>query len=408
MALRLAIGDGIEELRANRLRTALQFSGVALGVASVITALALMAGERAHDLDTLEKRGGARRLDVRPKNAGWTALGEDTKAPFTLEDLAAIRRDLSDRIEAINAAEVIFDRVETERHSRDRNVSGVLPEYPVFNDFYAEEGRFLTWADMDQASRVCVLGWTCKSELFGAGDAIGRSVRIKGEPYQVVGVMQRKELHWNKFDNSNALEWMNRLTLVPLSTVHKRVTGKSEIATFQVMAKQADDVPKLQEALRVLLWRRHHRKEDFMFVARQRQFEKNQQAKMAYNLVFFGVGAISLIVGGMVIMNILLASLSSRIREIGVKKAIGAKPLDLFVQFLVEAVGVAFAGSVAGCLVGGSLSSIVADFANLHSALPFWVVFTSVFSAVFVGLAFGIYPAIKAARVTPVEALRYE
>lgn len=406
MAFAYTLRNGVEELAANPLRSALQLSGIALGVASIVTALAIVAGERENDIRQVEKRGGLTRIDVRPLQAGWQDALYATDSPFDLRDLAAVHAHLGDRLSALNASVSAAGRLESGRVERDIPALGVLPEYERFNDFYASEGRFLTWSDVDEAAPVCILGDTLRHELFGPGDAVGRRVRFEGQALTIVGVMERKELKF--LGNHNALEWMNKLLLVPLSAVQKRFTGSPYIATFQVMARAPEDVTGVKDDLRLLLRRRHHGREDFELIVRQDQFERTQRIKLVYNLFFVGIVAISLAVAGIVIMNILLASLSTRVREIGVRKAIGAQSADVFFQFLTESITVALAGAVIGILLGTIGAQIVARIVDLHASVPLWILAVAIFMAMGTGVAFGLYPAWRASRVPPVEALRYE
>ena len=213
-------------------------------------------------------------------------------------------------------------------------------------DFHPAEGRFLTQEDLARSAKVVVLGSTRREELFGGRDAIGQLVSIGGDRYTVVGVMQRKEFYWNSA-NRNNLEWMNRFVFVPVTSMITRMAGDREnqkVAYINVQVRDVKDMEQAQEQVTTILRRAHGGVVDFQVFNRKAFMRQREQQGRIYDVTFLTCGAISLLVGGIVIMNILLASFNERVREVGTRKALGATGLNIMAQFLVESVVVTIFG----------------------------------------------------------------
>jgi putative ABC transport system permease protein len=404
------IGDGLADVRAHAGRTALQTIGVVLGVASVVGTMGLTAGGREQSLKYYAESGGVLKVLVypRPVEAVHASAKQRSSRGLTLDDVAAIR-DSIPGFELVEAEVSQHMTVRTARTTRNFRVNGVAPEYAEFNELEVERGRFITPEDMATRAAYCVLGADRAQELFGGGDPLGSLVRIGQHSYRVAGVLRYREFYWNRADTYNALGWMNRLVIVPITTLQARELGAGVDKVDDIglrlasVAAHDDAVPALK---RLLLAR--HGAEDFQVYDRQDRLQQMNENGKVYDLTFQVCGLISLLVGGIVVANILLASFTERMREVGVRKALGARGWHIAVQFLLESAIVTGIGGVAGLALGVGFVHGIAHLLEQPAALTPAMVTAAVVAATVVGLVFGLYPAVKAARLDPVVALRYE
>ncbi len=410
MNLLEVVSDGFQDVRANAGRTALQTLGVVLGVASVVATMGLTAGGRAQSMQYYTQSGGVLKVLVWSKAAETvhTSARELASRGLTLDDIAAVRAS----IPAFDLVEPEVNRrlqITTPRATRRYDVSGVGPLYGELNELRLERGRFITDDDLRSSATVCVLGADRAREFFGSEDPVGKQIRIGDHLYTVAGVQEYREFFWNAGDNYNALGWMNEMVLVPVTAMQGRHIGAGERKVDQIGLRMAsvDVYEKAVPALRRLLFNRHGA-DDFEVYARKERMEQMNQNGQAYNIAFTVCGLISLLVGGIVVANILMASFTERMREVGVRKALGAKGWHIAVQFLLESAIVTGIGGTAGLALGIGFVHIMAGMLNQPAALTPAMVLGAVASATTVGLVFGFYPAVKAARLDPVVALRYE
>lgn len=410
MNLLEVVSDGFADVRAHAARTVLQTLGVVLGVASVVSTMGLTAGGRAQSMQYYTQSGGVLKVLVwsKPAETVHASARELASRGLTLEDIAAIRAS----IPAFELVEPEVNRrlqVSSPRLTRRYEVSGVGPLYADLNDLQLEGGRFITDDDLRSSSTVCVLGADRAREFFGSDDPTGRPLRIGDHLYRVVGVEPLREFYWNAGDTYNALGWMNEMILVPATTMQARHIGAGERKVDQIGLRMAsvDVYDKAVPALRRLLANRHGA-DDFQVYARKERLEQMNQNGKVYDIAFSVCGLISLLVGGIVVANILMASFTERMREVGVRKALGAKGWHIAVQFLLEAAIVTGLGGAAGLALGVGFVHIMAGMLNQPAALTPSMVLGAVASATTVGVVFGFFPAVKAARLDPVVALRYE
>jgi putative ABC transport system permease protein len=404
-----AVADGFAEVRAHARRTTLQTLGVIMGVASVVATLGMMAGEKAQSMRYYEQSGGVLKGAIFPKPVETvrTSARDLASRGLTLADANAIRAS----VPGLAVVEVQVSRellVRSTLAEKVYDVSGVGPGYMDLQDLWLDHGRFITDDDMASAAAVCVLGADRARELFGTGDPVGGSVRIGSELYRVAGVMKFREFYWGREDY-NGLGWMNELLMVPATAMLAREVGAGEdrISSVWWRLKSADDFKETVPALGRLMLARHG-VEDFRVWSRQDRMQQMEQQGQVYNITFTVCGAIALIVGCIVVANILLASLTERMREVGVRKALGAKGWHVAVQFLVESLVVSGLGGAVGLALGvGFVHAIAAALSHDPVLTPTMLV-GAVLSAGLVGLISGLYPAFRAWRLDPVVALRYE
>jgi ABC-type antimicrobial peptide transport system permease subunit len=289
-------------------------------------------------------------------------------------------------------------------------VAGSTPTYEHMYDFHPVEGRFLTAEDVARSAKVVVLGSTRREQLFGGRPAVGQVISIGADRYTVVGVMERKEFYWNSA-NRNALEWMNEMMFLPVTSVITRMVGdrqNQKVAYINVQVRDVKDMEKATDEVKAILRRAHGGVEDFQVFNRAAFMQQMDEQGRIYDITFLTCGTISLLVGGIVIMNILLASFNERIREVGTRKALGATGLNILAQFLVESVVVTIVGGLLGLGLGVGFTHAMSVLIQQPVVMTAQNMVLGLAFAVTIGIFFGFYPAIRAARLNPIEALRYE
>jgi ABC-type antimicrobial peptide transport system permease subunit len=403
--------DGVVDMNAHRSRSLLQLVGIVLGVASVVATFGLIDGGRRQALEFYDETGGIRKMFVRNKESeGATkTAAERGSVGLTYNDAVALSRTAT-RLELVEPTVERFELVRGPGFERRMSVSGATPSYEPMYGFHPAEGRFLTPEDLTSSANVAVLGSTRREEIFGARPAVGRTVMIGAIPFTVVGVMKRKEFYFNSA-NQNALEWMNRLVFVPVTAVLNRMSGDrkaQKVAYINVQVRDVKEMDVSMEEVRTILRRAHGGVEDFDVFNRAARMQQMQEQNRMYDVTFLVCGTISLLVGGIVIMNILLASFNERIREVGTRKAIGATGLNIMAQFLVESVVVTIFGGLLGVVVGFGFMTVMSELIQQPVVMSPRIVFLGLLFSVTVGIFFGFYPAVKAARLNPIQALRYE
>jgi putative ABC transport system permease protein len=419
MNLLESVVSGIHVLWSHKMRTFLTLLGVMIGVAAVIGMISIGDGAKTIIMEDSEKLGGAtmirfRRARYIQKDGRW--VRNNSEEQFTYEDALAIEKECP-------SVEHVIPSIPIRRGGRLSRGSGiamremyagyegVTPSFKEAMKWDIERGRFISDADIEYATFVCALGQDVLTELYDYDeDPIGTEVRIRGQRFTVVGVMKPRGRSLRYGFN------LDDEVFVPLTTVQQRFTGNDYISSLSVKAKSIHLVPRaMAEAAEVL--KKRHRGEEFFDT---RDVASGLDFVLKINkiikILLTGVAGFSLLIGGIGIMNIMLVSVAERTREIGLRKAIGAKPSDILVQFLIEAVLLcAFGGCLGllmGVLFGSGVAWIVTSFIiktiNWPSALPiFWAIISLIFSAA-IGVFFGLYPAVRASQLPPVDALRTE
>lgn len=406
-----SVVDGIVDIDSHRTRSLLQLVGIVLGVASVVATFGLIDGGRRQVMEFFEYTGGVRkmRIDDKQTSAAVKTAAEKSSLGLTYEDALALSRQ-APSLELIEPTIQRLELVRAPGFEKSLDVSGATAAYAPMYNFHAAEGRFITAEDLARSSKVVVLGSTRREQIFGARPAVGRTLSVAGTSYQVVGVMERKEFYWNSA-NDNSLEWMNEMVFVPITSVLNRMSGDrrgQKVAYVNVQVRDVKEMDNAMQEVAAVLRRSHGGVEDFEIYNRVQRMKEMQEQGRIYDVTFMVCGTISLLVGGIVIMNILLASFNERVREVGTRKALGATGLNIMAQFLVESVVVTLMGGLLGVALGAGFTHAISALIQQPVVLSPAMILTGLLFSVIVGVFFGFYPAVKAARLNPIQALRYE
>jgi putative ABC transport system permease protein len=404
--LRLAL----RALAVNKLRSALTMLGIVIGVGAVIVMIAVGAGAQARVEEQIRALG-SNLLLVMPGSttAGGVRLGFGSGSTLTEDDVLAINRDLPEALAAPalrGSAQVIWGNT-----NWSTQIFGVTPEYLDVRQWPLASGRTFEPAEMAAAAKVCLIGATVAKQLFGSADPLDQSIRIKRVPFTVIGVLDVKGQSMMGTDQDD-------LILVPLKTARSRVLGTASAArnrsvgTIWVKAADGVDTKVVEEQVRSLLRQRHRIQpgadDDFSLRNLAEVMAAQEASSRVLALLLAAVASVSLLVGGIGIMNIMLVSVTERTREIGLRMAVGARTRDILGQFLVEAVTLSLIGGLAGVALGIGGSLLIAELAGWRIVISPEAVGLAVAFAFVIGVFFGFYPARKAARLNPVEALRFE
>jgi putative ABC transport system permease protein len=394
-----------DSLMANKLRSVLTTLGVLIGVAAVITMLAIGQGAREQQLQLIQQMG-ANVVLVFPGQfrRGAVGFGMGSVQTLTMRDIEALSKGNALIVQV--AAEV---RRVTQVVYRQKNTStsvvGVTANYPVVRAYKVEKGRFFTEHEDLANARVAVLGQTVVANLFGENsNPVGKTIRINGIPFKVIGVLAKKGA-LGPMDLDDQI-------LIPLRTAMYRLFGTEYLNTISVQIVRNEFVTAAMEEIERILRRSHrlppNKPSDFAMRTQAEWEQLAEQTSRLFIILLLSIASVSLIVGGIGIMNIMLVSVAERTREIGIRKAIGAKPSDIQLQFLLEAVVLSLVGGGLGIFFGIAASYAIGKVAGWTVIVsPISVILAFGFAAA-VGIFFGYYPARKAAKLEPVEALRYE
>ena len=404
-----AIIDGIRDMKDHFGRTLLQLVGIILGAGSIVATFSLSVAGKEASMKFYRVSGGIERIWVGNKPTGKVTLDAKALASegLTYADVVALREEAKE----IDLVSPVMEGDMTIRYrgrERKRNVMGVTPAYSPISFFKVEKGRFITDTDLQTAARVVVLGTTRATEFFGSENPVGKTLMIDGAGYLVVGVMEEK---YFSFDGRrNALRWMNRQTYIPITTKMTRVGESLDRGRISFLHARMKDVKRHKEAvaeIESILFRQHGVR-DFEVFSRVANLKRNESEGKMYDVTFMICGIISLLVGGIVIMNIQLASFNERVREIGTRKAVGATPSQIFFQMLTESVLVSVMGGFLGIFAGRLFTQAISSALRMPTVITPGVIINALIFAAGTGLIFGMYPEIRASRLNPIEALRTE
>lgn len=396
---------GLDEARRRLGQTLLSLLGLVLGTASIVAVLALFGGQADTTARFLSEVGGAGTMIVRDRELPVSpSPAELASKRLTLDD-AVFLKERSRTLAAVSPGWSTELRYQAPERGLSGQVVGTVPDYAVINNIRPLVGRYLSDLDVERQSRVMVMGWKYADSLFGSAPAaLDQQVALNGSVFRVVGVLEREEFYFAAW-SGNSLEYRNERAYIPISTALAQFADTKRLS-FLTLQARPETGPQLANAeVKSLLYARHG-VEDFDLSGAGGQDSDDTQFLMMFNFIFLIVGVVSLFTGGIVIANIMLASVVERIRELGTLMAIGATPGTIFLQMLAEVVAVTAIGGVAGLAVGTAMTSLVSKFMKLPAVVTPDIAALGLATAVAVGLLAGLYPAWRASRIAPVEALR--
>jgi putative ABC transport system permease protein len=400
----------LRALHVNRLRSALTMLGIVIGVAAVIATAAIGSGAKQRIQEQIASIG-SNVIIVLPGSLTSSGMRMGTGNVLTLSESDA--RELAAQCPDVAAAAPMVRggaQIVQENSNWATILIGTTPSFLEIRDIRVAQGAPFTQQDVESANKVALLGPTVATNLFGDRDPVGGSIRIKNVPFTVVGVLEAK-------GQSPMGQDQDDIVLLPISTAKRKVIGiksanADAVDAIILQAKSTQRTSSAQEEATALLRQRHRltpaEEDDFSIRAMQEIFAAQQASSRIMSLMLAAVASVSLIVGGIGIMNIMLVSVRERTREIGLRQAVGARTRDILSQFLIEAVILSITGGLAGVVLGIGASVVISLLAGWNTVVSVGAVLLAVFFSALVGIAFGYYPARKAAWLDPIEALRAE
>ena len=421
--LRRGFGENVRfallAVRAHKLRASLTVLGIVVGVATVIAMVSIVTGFNNSMVNNFQNFGATlvlfMKYEPRFGPGGPRPEGERRRKELTLEDAAALKAAIPE-MRAVSPARYLWDNSDYHLRYRDAEVpspkiSGVVEEYSTATNRPIALGRFLTATEIEHAVDVIVIGEDIRERLFARVDPLNKRVQLGHDSYTVVGVFERKGKMFG--------ESQDNLVVIPITTFDRRfpwikVGGSNgDALRIATIPYTPDQVPIIIEKARAVLRMRRHvpfdKPDDFGIVTPDKMIESFQGITGGVTLAMVFVALISLLIGGVGVMNIMLVSVTERTREIGVRKAVGAFRRDIVLQFLTEATTLSLLGGAIGVIVGVAVpAGIKKVFEALPAETPLWSILVGLLVSLSVGIFFGLYPAVKASRLDPIEALRYE
>ena len=381
----------LKSIAGNKVRAALTMLGIIIGVSAVITMVTLVEGSTKQITDRLESMGTNMISVMIP--------GRGSNRTVSTKELTAFAQQNSDIIEGV--APNISGNVTVKAGDKNTTTSliGTNPIYETVRNTPVQSGRFISDLDVDGRKKVALIGTYIQTELFGETNPVGQSMKINGDLYTVIGVLEAKS-------NSTANSTDDQV-IIPYTTA-QRLLKNANINNFYIQAKNPDSVEKAMSSLEAFLFKIFNSEDMYRVFNQADMLENVASTTQTMTMMLGGIAGISLLVGGIGIMNIMLVSVTERTREIGIRKAIGAKRRNIMSQFLIEAIVVSCMGGIVGILLGILLSNIIGKAMSLSAEPSMLIMLISFSFSVFVGVFFGWYPANKASRLDPIVALRAE
>jgi putative ABC transport system permease protein len=410
MNLLATLRVALNALRVNKLRSILTMLGIIIGVGAVITMIAVGAGAQAR-VEAQIKSLGSNLMIIIPGSttASGVRLGSGANQNLTEDDAAAIVREIPE-VQVAAPSNRGNSQIVAGNNNWATQVSGVYPDYFEARDWPLASGRMFEQAELAGSAKVALIGQTVAQQLFGDMDPLDQSLRIRNVPFIIIGVLEKKGQSMLGQDQDDVI-------MVPLSTARNRLFGNTQgklrrVGTIQVKVREGASMKDAEDKIRELLRQRKRTQpgqDDPITIRNLTEIlQAQEESSRIMTLLLAAVASVSLLVGGIGIMNIMLVSVTERTREIGLRMAVGARSKDILTQFLVEAVTLSLIGGFIGIILGAAGSYLVAQLAGWATRLSPQSIVLAVGFAAAIGIFFGFYPARKASQLLPIQALRYE
>jgi len=399
------ISESLVTLTLNKVRTGLAMLGVIIGIGSVIALISLGQSSQSAITNQIQSLG-SNLLTISPGSQTAGAVRGGNVTSLTYDDAKAVMTSpLITTVKYISAEYSSRSQIVAGKNNTNTSVTGVLPSYLEIRNIKISSGSFITQRNVDAMSKVAVIGPRTSTDLFGEGvNPVGKTIRVNGQVFNVIGLTVAKG--GSGFNNQDDI------VLVPLTTAQKLLFGVDHVSSISISALNEKVMTKAKEELTNLLLTRHKIKNaaqaDFRIMSQEELLSTVSQVTGTFTTLLSGIAAISLLVGGIGIMNIMLVTVTERTREIGLRKALVAKKKTITTQFLMEAVMITFIGGLIGTLIGILTSFVLSKAMNLPFLFSVPPIILAFGVSAGVGVLFGWYPAQKAAQLEPIEALRYE
>jgi putative ABC transport system permease protein len=406
MDFREVIRVALRALARNKMRTILTMLGIIIGVGAVICTVAIGQGAGQQVQNQIKSLGDNMIMVMAGSiNQGGVRLGSQATKTLVAEDGDAIKNEVPNVVAESPSVGATVQMVNGNQNWSTR-ATGVSADYFTIRSWPVSEGSEFTQRDVTMAANVCVIGQTVANELFtGGSDPVGALIRVNNLPFTVVGVLEKKGQNSFGQDQDDTV-------IIPYTTVQKKISGISWVQQIMVSVASEDDIESAMSSMSSLLRQRHKLRQseddDFMVRSPDELAQASAQTSQILTYLLGSVASVSLLVGGIGIMNIMLVSVTERTREIGVRMAVGATEQDVKMQFLSEAMVLSFLGGSVGIVLGVIASAIISNVLKWSTLVSTTSIIVAVFFSAGVGVFFGYYPASKAAQLDPIEALRYE
>ena len=404
MLFKECFGMAVNALLANKLRSLLTMLGIIIGVGAVIAMVSIGMGVRTSVADSFASLG-SNMLIIMPgsTNHGGVRGAAGSRKSLKYDDAKAIESKIKG-IDYVSPTVSSSYQVVNGNLNWNTSVEGVTPELMQIRALKVENGSFISASDMNKRSRVAVIGPTVAANLFGAENPVGQNIRINNQPFKVIGITVSK--------GQSIGQDQDDVIYIPLTTAQERMLAITHIHSVNIQVSSPEKMDQVQAEIENLLRQRHHiragMEDDFTVRNMTSLMESFTENTNMITLLLGSIASISLLVGGIGIMNIMMVSVTERTREIGIRKALGATSSNVLMQFMIESMVIGIVGGVIGIASGILLSKAIGAFGGLTTTVDILPVLVSFSFAVGIGLFFGIYPARKAARLDPIDALRYE
>ena len=394
-------------LTSNKVRTGLTMLGIVIGISSVIAMVSIGQGAQSSIESSIQSIGSNLILvspGVQRGPGSQVSGGQGSAKSLKQTDADAIAKEIT-LAKAVSPELQGRYQVVSKGKNTNTTILGSTPSYPVVRNVEIDEGTFITDQNLKSLSKVAVIGPTVRDDLFGVGSsAIGQTIRIKSIEFKIVGV--------TKVKGGSGFSNQDDMIFIPLTTAQKFLAGDEYVTSISVQAQDSSSMTEVQQEITALLLQRHNIKDsalaDFSTFNQADIIAAASSVTGTFTILLGAIAGISLLVGGIGIMNMMLTTVTERTREIGLRKAIGAKRRDINTQFIVEAIMLTFIGGIIGVILGWLISYVISYFTSIQTSISVSSVLLAFGVSALIGIVFGYYPARRASRLNPIQALRYE